>query len=202
MLFRSRDSKFASALLLASTTLQQTSAARSDQTNLGTRRACTRNSGWVANVLVISSSVRVLHGVHGRTTDLWPRVALTRYLWKLLPAFKMGLSPRPPPATIPTCARHCELTVFLEPEGKRKRDFLPSSEWPTIIQLVPEARAKRPRSEDFSSHMLTTVPSGILFRGSTLPIVSCAFEPQYTNCPVCSWCCAVCTVQCAVCSVQ
>merc|ERR1719183_2762285 len=108
----------------------------------------------------------------------------TRYLWKLFPALSTGLSIRPPPATRPTMARHVEGMVLREPEGKRILVFLPSSEWPTTMQEVPEALAKRPRSVAFSSHMEMTVPSGILFKGSTLPIVSCALEPQYTNCPV------------------
>eukprot|EP00446_Apocalathium_sp_SHHI-4_P082357 CAMPEP_0177492674 /NCGR_PEP_ID=MMETSP0369-20130122/32483_1 /TAXON_ID=447022 ORGANISM="Scrippsiella hangoei-like, Strain SHHI-4" /NCGR_SAMPLE_ID=MMETSP0369 /ASSEMBLY_ACC=CAM_ASM_000364 /LENGTH=55 /DNA_ID=CAMNT_0018969461 /DNA_START=13 /DNA_END=177 /DNA_ORIENTATION=+ len=54
------------------------------------------------------------------------------------------------------------------------------------MQLQPEARAKRPRSAALSSHIDITVPSGILPSGRQLPTDSCAFEPQYTNCPVCS----------------
>merc|ERR1719335_2147471 len=57
----------------------------------------------------------------------------TLYLWKLLPAFRTGLSMRPPPATMPTTARPLDGIVFLEPDGRRTRVFLPSSEWPTMM---------------------------------------------------------------------
>merc|ERR1719436_1123888 len=116
---------------------------------------------------------------------LGQQLRLTRYLWKLLPAFSTGLSILPPPAAMPTTARHVAGTVLREPEGKRMRVFLPSSEWPTTMQLQPEARARRPRSEAFSSHMETTVPSGIFPSGITLPTASWALAPQYTNWPVC-----------------
>merc|ERR1719189_1423803 len=43
----------------------------------------------------------------------------TRYLWKLFPALRTGLSMRPPPATMPMTARHVDGTVLREPEGKR-----------------------------------------------------------------------------------
>merc|ERR1719242_1329817 len=96
----------------------------------------------------------------------------TRYLWKLLPALSTGLSIRPPPATMPTIARHEEGRFFREPDGKRIRVFFMSSEWPTTMQEVPEARANFPRSVAFSSHMEMMVPSGIFANGSTFPIAS------------------------------
>merc|ERR1740129_2651384 len=106
------------------------------------------------------------------------QLRLTLYLWKFLPAFRIGLSMRPPPAQIPTTARHLEGTVFREPEGKRMRVFFPSSECPTIMHEHPPARANLPRSAVFSSHMETTVPSGILPSGMTFPMESWAFAPQ------------------------
>merc|ERR1719486_999209 len=75
----------------------------------------------------------------------------TLYLWKLLPALRIGLSKRPPPETMPTTPRHVDGIVLRVPEGKRMRVFLPSSECPTIMQEQPPARAKRPRSLAFSS---------------------------------------------------
>merc|ERR1719323_209440 len=135
-------------------------------------------------MLVIATTVWMLHRVLGRTPHLGQQLRFTLNLWKLLPALSTGLSIRPPPATMPTTARQLEGTVFLEPEGKRIRVFFMSSEWPTTMQEVPEARASLPRSMAFSSHMEMTVPSGILPMGSTLPMTSCALAPQYTNCPV------------------
>merc|ERR1719463_695257 len=113
-------------------------------------------------------------GFMAEPRTLGQELRLTRYLWKLFPAFNTGLSMRPPPAVMPTTARHVAGTVLREPEGKRMRDFLPSSEWPTIMQLQPEARARRPRSEAFSSTMEITVPSGIFPSGITLPTDNCA----------------------------
>ena len=42
---------------------------------------------------------------------------LALYLWQALPAFSMGLSILPPPATMPTMARLAEGITFLVPEG-------------------------------------------------------------------------------------
>ena len=43
----------------------------------------------------------------------------TRYLWYARPALSMGLSVRPPPATMPTIALQTDLTLFLPPDGRR-----------------------------------------------------------------------------------
>ena len=66
---------------------------------------------------------------------LGQELRFTLYLWKLLPALSTGLSMRPPPATRPITARHVEGIVLREPEGRRMRVFLPSSEWPTTMHL-------------------------------------------------------------------
>merc|ERR1740117_2703586 len=100
------------------------------------------------------------------------QLRFTLYLWKLVPAFNMGLSKRPPPDTMPMTPRQVDGIDFLCPDGKRMRLFFPSSECPTIMQEVPPARAKRPRSNAFSSHMEITVPSGIFASGSTFPTAS------------------------------
>merc|ERR1719375_1110034 len=70
--------------LLACTTLQQTSAACRNETNLGTWRTASGNCCWVTNMLVISSSVRVLNRIHRRTTDLWPAVPLHSILVEIV----------------------------------------------------------------------------------------------------------------------
>ena len=64
------------SLLQLLTAAQQTGAAGCDQTNLLTWHGLAGDGGGVAHVLVISSSVRMLHGVHGRTTHLRPAVPL------------------------------------------------------------------------------------------------------------------------------
>merc|ERR1719161_2662823 len=86
-------------------------------------------------------------GFIAQPRTLGQQLRFTRYLWKLLPALSTGLSMRPPPATIPTMARHFAFKVFREPEGIFTRVFSPLSEWPTTMHDAPEARAKRPRSE-------------------------------------------------------
>merc|ERR1712194_686807 len=121
---------------------------------------------------MVTTTMRVLHWIHAATAHPGPTIALHTVLVVLLPAFRIGLSKRPPPAVMPITARQVEETDFLEPDGKRILVFLPSSEWPTIMQEVPEPRAMRPRSPAFSSHIDMTVPSGILFKGNTLPMVS------------------------------
>merc|ERR550537_840703 len=126
---------------------------------------------------MVAAAMGVLDGVHRRARTFGQQFRFTRYLWKLFPALSTGLSMRPPPATTPTTARHVEGIVLREPEGKRMRVFFPSSECPTTMHDVPDARAMRPRSEAFSSHMEMTVPSGIFSSGITLPIASCAFAP-------------------------
>merc|ERR1719258_22703 len=116
--------------------------------------------------------------IHCRTAHFGPAIALhTVLVGKLFPAFNTGLSMRPPPATIPTTARHVDGIDLREPDGNRIRLFFPSSEWPTIMHEVPDARAKRPRSVAFSSTIEMTVPSGIFARGNTFPTESCALDP-------------------------
>ena len=64
-----------SLLELLSTT-EQTGTPGCNETNLLSRHSWACHGGRMANVLVISSSVRVLHRVHCRTSHLWPAVAL------------------------------------------------------------------------------------------------------------------------------
>ena len=52
------------------------------------------------------------------------------------------------------------------------------------VQYVPEARLILPRSPARISMFEITVPSGMAFKGRTLPIVKLALAPQYKNCPV------------------
>ena len=58
----------------------RTGAAGSNHTNLLSRHSGACAGGRMSNVLVISTTVRVLHRVHGNTTSLWPRVPLDAVL--------------------------------------------------------------------------------------------------------------------------
>lgn len=61
------------------------------------------------------------------------QLRLTRNLWWARPALSMGLSIRPPPATMPTVQRAIEDTVFLAPEGRRMRVLPESWSWPMTV---------------------------------------------------------------------
>ena len=73
----------------------------SDETDLLAGGSITADSGGVTNVLVVTSSVGMLHRVHGHTTDLRPAVPLHAVLvvgiaslqhWLLSPATTSNLS--------------------------------------------------------------------------------------------------------------
>lgn len=51
-------------------TLDATSAAGSNETNLLSRRAVAAHRRRVADVLMVTTTMRMLHGVHGHTTNL------------------------------------------------------------------------------------------------------------------------------------
>jgi len=55
---------------------KSTRTSRRNETNLGTSRQVTAHSGGVTNVLVVTTTVRVLNRVHSHTTNLRPAVAL------------------------------------------------------------------------------------------------------------------------------
>ena len=111
----------------------------------------------LADVLMVATTERMLHGVHRHTTHARPLVALrlqaehaqagqsadggaeeqgnrTLYLWYELPALRSGLSMRPPPAMMPTMARHSLLTVLRAPDGSLMR-VLPASGSCTQLQM-------------------------------------------------------------------
>jgi hypothetical protein len=62
--------------LLLDAATQTTSAASGNETNLLTGGATAANSGRVANVLVVATTVGVINGVHCNTTNLGPLVTL------------------------------------------------------------------------------------------------------------------------------
>lgn len=52
-------------------TAQATSAAGGNETDLLARGGPAGDGGRVANVLLVTTTVGVVHGVHGHTTNLW-----------------------------------------------------------------------------------------------------------------------------------
>lgn len=58
-------------------TSNSSSTTGSNETDLLTRRGITADSGRVTNVLMVTSSVRMVDGVHGHTTNSWPAVSLS-----------------------------------------------------------------------------------------------------------------------------
>lgn len=61
-------------------TSESTGSSGGDQTNLLTGGSVSRNSGRVANVLMVTTSVRMLDGVHRNTSNSGPAVALNLVL--------------------------------------------------------------------------------------------------------------------------
>merc|ERR1719489_440968 len=82
---------------------------------------------------MVTTTVRMLDGVHGHTTNLGPRVPLSLVLEGALPAFNRGLSILPPPATMPTIARLLEGIVFFDPDGNFTFDLPTSGLWVMMV---------------------------------------------------------------------
>merc|ERR1719264_1963723 len=55
---------------------QDTGAASGDKTDLLTRRSISRCGSWVTNVLMVTTTVRMFHGVHRHTSHTRPAVTL------------------------------------------------------------------------------------------------------------------------------
>jgi len=73
-----------SKLLILLSSAQDTCTAGSNQTNLLSRGGTSRDRGGVTNVLMITSSVRMLDGIHGHTTHLRPVVTLHSELMEIV----------------------------------------------------------------------------------------------------------------------
>jgi len=56
--------------------LQSTSTSGSNKTNLHTWRSHSGHGRWVTNMLMVTTTVRMLYRVHGNTSHLWPAVTL------------------------------------------------------------------------------------------------------------------------------
>lgn len=61
-------------------TTQQTSSSGSNQTNLLTWNSSSGDSRSLTNMLMVTTTVRVINWVHGHTSGLWPRVSLSLVL--------------------------------------------------------------------------------------------------------------------------
>merc|ERR1711890_224463 len=89
--------------LLAASLL--TSATGSNQTDLLSRHTGTSRSSRVTDVLMVTTTMRVLHRVHGHTTNLGPAVALHTVLVVRATSLEHRLVHAAPPATMPTVPR-------------------------------------------------------------------------------------------------
>merc|ERR1719231_556643 len=69
--------------LLALTATEDTGAAGGDETDLLTRGSGTADGGRVANVLMVTTTVGMLDGIHRDTTHLGPGVALDLVLMEV-----------------------------------------------------------------------------------------------------------------------
>ena len=76
-------------LLLATT--KDTGTAGGDKTGFGTSGGVARNGSGVTNVLMVTTAVRMLDGIHRGTTDLGPRVALDLILVEVVTGLEDGL---------------------------------------------------------------------------------------------------------------
>merc|ERR1719205_234 len=63
-------------LLVLLSTTDPSGPAGGDETDLATRRRSTHDSGGLADMLMVTTTVGMLDGVHGHTTDLGPAVPL------------------------------------------------------------------------------------------------------------------------------
>merc|ERR1719313_1902577 len=84
-----RRAKMRLLVLLAS--LEQTCAACCDQANFRSWNSAASRSCWVANVLMVSSSVRVFNWIHRRATNLWETVPLNLVLVMVGPGLQHWL---------------------------------------------------------------------------------------------------------------
>ena len=60
-----------------STTSDETGSSGGDETDLLTSGFVTSNSGWMTDVLMVTTTVRMLDWVHGNTSNSWPVVSLS-----------------------------------------------------------------------------------------------------------------------------
>jgi len=63
-----------------STTSDETSSSSGNKTNLLTSGNISSHSGWVTNMLMVTTTVRMLDWVHGDTSNSWPVLSLSLHL--------------------------------------------------------------------------------------------------------------------------
>lgn len=64
------SSLIVSFLVVCLSSANTTGTSGGDETDLATRGGTSLHCGGLTDVLVVTTSVRMLHGVHGHTTDL------------------------------------------------------------------------------------------------------------------------------------
>merc|ERR1711920_77146 len=77
--------------LLLSTTTEDTRTTSSNQANFLSCTRVARNCSWVANVLVVTTTVRVLYWIHRRATYFWPAIPLDPVFVEIVSCFEHRL---------------------------------------------------------------------------------------------------------------
>jgi len=109
-------------------TLEQTSAARGNETNFLTSGCATRDGRRVSDVLVVTTTVRVLNRIHRAATDLRPAVSLHAVLVEVVTSLENRLV-------------HSTSSCNDAHNGAaRRRDGLPRTGWETDTRLLSIVR--------------------------------------------------------------
>jgi len=97
------------------------------------RDAAPRYGRRLADVLVVTASVRMVYRVHRHTTRLGPVVALAANLCLARDAFSSGLSVRPPPRHDADHAAHVALDHLLRAAGQLDARLALVGLWPITV---------------------------------------------------------------------
>merc|ERR1712137_508080 len=114
-------------------TAEQTCPAGGNETSLLTGNGVARDGRGLSDMLVVTTTVGMVDGVHGNTRVRGQLLRLAANLCLARDAFRRGLSVRPPPATIPTIPRQVLGRTFLAPEGSLTRVLPSSGLWPMTV---------------------------------------------------------------------
>merc|ERR1711911_95936 len=134
---------------------------------------------WIslANVLMVTTTMRMLNGVHCHTSNNWPAVAFRLVFMVGTTSFQDGFINRPPPAMIPTMARLFEETTFLAPDGSFTRVLL---DW-IVTNNCSIVSGCTGKGTTISMLLFNVANDGTFRHGSkgrTFPIWRVAFFPQ------------------------
>merc|ERR1712226_442119 len=103
------------SLLGLTASAKDTRAPSRNEPDLFSRARVSCHGGWMPDVLVVTSAVRMLHRVHRGATNLRPTIPLHAVFVKAVSRLEHWLVH----ATTPTIARQVDGMVFRDPEGRR-----------------------------------------------------------------------------------